>query len=251
MPRAKKKTTGLGQSLIRHRFNRPQGYENTLEARQADPGYDDFAARPPGLESVIERNDLDELMAMADLAGRDFAAERGASQVVIKNEEGGPSARELEQQRLAEEELNRASLKIPRRPPWHADMSVDELERNERAAFLEWRRGLARLEENEKLVITPFEKNLDIWRQLWRVVERSDLVSRDSVVGASPIVVFRQNFGCSDCESGESASEADHYQGWHFAIDLQASSLRRLWVAVVGGVAAKGLGLGHMCKTRC
>ena len=32
------------------------------------------------------------------------------------------------------------------------------------------------LEENEKLVLTPFEKNLDIWRQLWRVLERSDLV---------------------------------------------------------------------------
>ncbi|GAQ93508.1 hypothetical protein KFL_015930010, partial [Klebsormidium nitens] len=195
MPRAKKKTTGLGQSLIRHRFNRPQGYENTLEARQADPGYDDFAgARPPGLESVIERNDLDELMAMADLAGRDFAAERGATQVVIKNEEGGPSARELEQQRLAEEELNRASLKIPRRPPWHAEMPVEELERNERAAFLEWRRGLARLEENEKLVITPFEKNLDIWRQLWRVVERSDLVV--TVVDARNPLFYR----CEDLE---------------------------------------------------
>lgn len=34
-----------------------------------------------------------------------------------------------------------------------------------------------RLEENEKLLLTPFEKNLDIWRQLWRVLERSDLVS--------------------------------------------------------------------------
>ena len=34
-----------------------------------------------------------------------------------------------------------------------------------------------RLEENEKLVLTPFEKNLDIWRQLWQVLERSDLVS--------------------------------------------------------------------------
>lgn len=33
-----------------------------------------------------------------------------------------------------------------------------------------------RLEENDSLVLTPFEKNLDIWRQLWRVVERSDLV---------------------------------------------------------------------------
>uniref|UniRef100_M4ES47 Uncharacterized protein n=1 Tax=Brassica campestris TaxID=3711 RepID=M4ES47_BRACM len=36
---------------------------------------------------------------------------------------------------------------------------------------------MIRLEENEKLVLTPFEKNLDIWRQLWRVLERSDLAS--------------------------------------------------------------------------
>jgi hypothetical protein len=36
---------------------------------------------------------------------------------------------------------------------------------------------LCRLEENDKLVLTPFEKNIDIWRQHWRVLERSDLVS--------------------------------------------------------------------------
>lgn len=39
-----------------------------------------------------------------------------------------------------------------------------------------WQCIFFRLEENEKLVLTPFEKNLDIWRQLWRVVERTDLV---------------------------------------------------------------------------
>ncbi|XP_031109889.1 GTPase LSG1-1-like [Ipomoea triloba] len=33
-----------------------------------------------------------------------------------------------------------------------------------------------RLEENENLVLTPFEKNLDIWRQLLRVVEHCDLL---------------------------------------------------------------------------
>uniref|UniRef100_A0A0E0PRQ6 Uncharacterized protein n=1 Tax=Oryza rufipogon TaxID=4529 RepID=A0A0E0PRQ6_ORYRU len=32
-----------------------------------------------------------------------------------------------------------------------------------------------KLEENDKLVLTPFEKNVDIWRQLWRVLERSVL----------------------------------------------------------------------------
>jgi hypothetical protein len=40
-----------------------------------------------------------------------------------------------------------------------------------------WSNHLCRLEENDKIVLTPFEKNIDIWRQLWRVVERSDLVS--------------------------------------------------------------------------
>ncbi|KAG5578401.1 hypothetical protein H5410_058535 [Solanum commersonii] len=85
----------------------------------------------------------------------------------------GPEER-LKQQKK-EEALHASSLRVPRRPPWNTRMSVEELDINERQAFLAWRRNLARLEENEKLVLTPFEKNLDIWRQLWRVVERSDL----------------------------------------------------------------------------
>ena len=44
--------------------------------------------------------------------------------------------------------------------------------------FLEWRRNLAKLEE-ELLIdrtMTPFEKNLEVWKQLWRVVEKADIV---------------------------------------------------------------------------
>jgi hypothetical protein len=44
-----------------------------------------------------------------------------------------------------------------------------------------------RLEQNEKLVLTPFEKNIEVWRQLWRVVERSDLVVQ-IVDGRNPMV---------------------------------------------------------------
>ena len=32
------------------------------------------------------------------------------------------------------------------------------------------------LQEDHDLLLTPFEKNLQVWRQLWRVIERSDLV---------------------------------------------------------------------------
>lgn len=37
-----------------------------------------------------------------------------------------------------------------------------------------------RLEDEEGLVLTPFEKNLEVWRQLWRVLERSDIVVQAS-----------------------------------------------------------------------
>jgi hypothetical protein len=37
-------------------------------------------------------------------------------------------------------------------------------------------RQLAELEEEEGLFLTPFERNLEVWRQLWRVLERSDIV---------------------------------------------------------------------------
>ena len=47
---------------------------------------------------------------------------------------------------------------------------------NEKEDFLDWRRGMAQIEEDEGVVMTPFEKNLEVWRQLWRVIERSDVV---------------------------------------------------------------------------
>lgn len=31
-------------------------------------------------------------------------------------------------------------------------------------------------EHNVKLAITPFEKNIEVWKQLWRVIEKSDLL---------------------------------------------------------------------------
>lgn len=58
------------------------------------------------------------------------------------------------------------------RPEWDSSTTAEELEQREREAFLTWRRGLARLQEDERLILTPFERNLEFWRQLWRVVER-------------------------------------------------------------------------------
>ena len=54
-------------------------------------------------------------------------------------------------------------------------ISDDDDDRNGDGGNLAWR-GLCglldRLQEEEHIVITPYEKNLEFWRQLWRVIER-------------------------------------------------------------------------------
>ena len=56
-------------------------------------------------------------------------------------------------------------------------MDAHEIQQNENMAFLEWRRDLALVEENNvKLAITPFEKNIEVWKQLWRVIEKSHIL---------------------------------------------------------------------------
>lgn len=44
------------------------------------------------------------------------------------------------------------------------------------------------------LVLTPFERNIQVWRQLWRVVERSDVVVQ--IVDARNPLFYR----CEDLE---------------------------------------------------
>lgn len=44
------------------------------------------------------------------------------------------------------------------------------------------------------MVLTPFERNIEVWRQLWRVVERSDVILQ--IVDARNPLFFR----CKDLE---------------------------------------------------
>uniref|UniRef100_A0A8C3A396 Large subunit GTPase 1 homolog n=1 Tax=Cyclopterus lumpus TaxID=8103 RepID=A0A8C3A396_CYCLU len=91
-------------------------------------------------------------------------------------------------------EDNKHFLRIPRRPHWDEATSSDVLKQTEKDSFLEWRRALAQLEEEQKLILTPFERNLEFWRQLWRVIERSDVVVQ-IVDGRNPLL-----FRCADLE---------------------------------------------------
>ena len=54
---------------------------------------------------------------------------------------------------------------------------------------------LYRLQDRDKFLLTPFERNIEVWRQLWRVLERSHLVVQ-IVDARNPL-----NFRCEDLES--------------------------------------------------
>ena len=193
----------------------------------------------PNLTSVMERNDMDEFFALADLANRDFTTERSKARVlsmpgggnasgvannVAEDAHAAADAAAQAEARADAEALHSDSLKVPRRPPWTKDMSVDQLDRNEKAAFLEWRRALAAVEEDERLTLTPFEKNLEIWRQLWRVCERSDIVVQ--VVDARDPLFYR----CPDLEAY--VTEIDAAKRTLLLLnkaDLLSPELRRAW----------------------
>ncbi|NXA02574.1 LSG1 GTPase, partial [Nesospiza acunhae] len=104
------------------------------------------------------------------------------------------TAQEAQRVRQLQQE-NQEFLRIPRRPHWDRTTSAEDLKQAERESFLEWRRQLAHLEEEKKLILTPFERNLEFWRQLWRVIERSDIVVQ--IVDARNPLLFR----CQDLES--------------------------------------------------
>ena len=55
-------------------------------------------------------------------------------------------------------------------------------------------RYLARLAEGQRLLLTPYERNIQVWRQLWRVIERSHLIVQ--IVDARNPLTFR----CKDLE---------------------------------------------------
>lgn len=98
-------------------------------------------------------------------------------------------------------------LRIPRRPEWNTKMAVAELREKENEAFLTWRRQLAKFEEaNYTISLTPYEKNIEVWKQLWRVVEKSDILVQ--VVDGRDILFFR----CEDLELYVRESKGYHTQ---------------------------------------
>jgi len=147
------------------------------------------------LRSVTQENALDEFLNTAEMADTDFTAEKHQLVKIIKvgNNTVVPQTGLLSPEEVLElrkkHQVFENKLTIPRRPKWNKSQLRIEIDRQENLAFLDWRRELAALTENNDLLLTPFERNLEVWKQLWRVVERCDLVVQ--IVDARAPLFFR------------------------------------------------------------
>jgi len=168
------------------------------------------------MRSVLEVDDLSDFLIQAQLANKDFQSEReqfldidtvareyvpsnhtAAAATVVTTSCGisfydGDKASSSGGGRggSVDENFTFQELSVPRRPAWTPGVTTpEELDRMENETFLEWRRGVARREEQIAAMafakngggvagasVTPYEKNLHVWRQLWRVLERSAVV---------------------------------------------------------------------------
>ncbi|KKY33083.1 putative ribosome biosis gtpase [Diaporthe ampelina] len=194
------KSVGLGNALMHDRFGKGKGKDRrkgtgvTRINHATGEEYitnDREEASWVKMRSVTEQGALDEFLATAELAGTDFTAEKMNNVKIIHTDQKNPYLLSSAEERIASKKHkeNKDKLTVPRRPQWDASTTPEELDALERRSFLDWRRGLAELQENNDLLMTPFERNLEVWRQLWRVIERSDLVVQ--IVDARNPLMFR------------------------------------------------------------
>ncbi|KAL7273775.1 hypothetical protein RUND412_003352 [Rhizina undulata] len=199
LPESKNKV-GLGRALMRSRGggkggNRGRGRGGQGRGRsqgQTEMLYttEKHEADWYKMRSITEQNDLDEFLNTAELADTDFTAEKMNIKIIHKDQVNPYLlTADEEHSAMKKHEANIKQLTVPRRPHWDSTTTAAELERREKDSFLYWRRGLAELQETKDLLMTPFERNLEVWRQLWRVIERSDLVVQ--IVDARNPLMFR------------------------------------------------------------
>ncbi len=165
----KLKDRGFGQALIRQQQTGGSGNKTHINY------YADVEVQKT-LFSNLESSDLAEYMEGLELENKGVDVRRVKSDAdAAFLVEGTTLPKTI--QSITTSQFDYEHIEVPRKPEWNNKMNREEVDFNERNAFLAWRRKLAAMEEanNGKYRITPFEKNLEVWRQLWRVLEKSDI----------------------------------------------------------------------------
>lgn len=249
-----KKSVGLGNALMNDRFGKGKGADRKKTSAITRTNHatgeqylinEKQDAAWVKMRSVTEHGALDEFLATAELAGTDFTVEK-MNVKIIHTDQRNPYLLSAHEERsvLGKRRMHKARLTVPRRPKWDASTTPQELDAMERESFLKWRRGLAELQENNDLLMTPFERNLEVWRQLWRVIERSDLVVQ--IVDARNPLLFRSD----DLESYVKAVDAKKENLLLInKADMMTLRQRRAWASYLkhAGIAYKFFS-AHLAK---
>mmetsp|Transcript_11888 Transcript_11888/g.28463 ORF Transcript_11888/g.28463 Transcript_11888/m.28463 type:complete len:663 (-) Transcript_11888:53-2041(-) len=188
-PKKHERAAGMGRALqkSRGRKHTPSASTGGMAMRQ---GVDSInIEKEDNRASVLQLNDLDDFLIQAEMANRDFASEKerfvvldSTTQAQEYEEEHVQSLSWDDQPKTQARNFAFQELSVPRRPAWDETTTAEELDIREKESFLEWRRAIALKEEeialkgHAALGVTPFEKNLEIWRQLWRVMERCSCI---------------------------------------------------------------------------
>lgn len=183
--------SSLGKSIIKDRksSHKKHGISSKLHTTDLNDGYDWSC-----LQSMTDQNQLDEFLLTAEITGTEFAAEKLSVTFVSPTTTAALNAAQDAAKVAQLREMYEGIVRIPRRPVWDSTTSAEELAQREADSFMDWRRQLAEIQQLEDVTLTPFEKNLEIWRQLWRVIERSDVVVQ-TVDARNPLL-----FRCEDLE---------------------------------------------------
>lgn len=179
----------LGRALIRQKkqligntTSRSQLHTLTVEPKK-DGGM---------LESITEQTNIADFMNRVEMGEHLFEAR---TELLTTDTSVGVLTTEQKTAISRVQMEHSKDLRIPRRPFWDENTSAEELHDAESDSFAKWRLQLSKLSNVNDLTITPYEKNPHVWRQLWRVVERSDVVVQ--IVDARNPLLFR----CTDLEN--------------------------------------------------
>ncbi|EGT34110.1 hypothetical protein CAEBREN_29533 [Caenorhabditis brenneri] len=164
-----KKPTGLNKSLGNSLSN---DREKTRKSHQRAKWDGNDIENPAFMEhevnhyidSVTDETSLEEFLAKAELAGTEFTAEKEQFKIIEKNSAIVVPTRVDYRANLELQKENEHRLRIPRRPAKQLWENMEELTKLENEAFLQW-------------------------RELWRVVEKSDIIVQ--IVDARNPLLFR------------------------------------------------------------
>jgi ribosome biogenesis GTPase A len=70
-----------------------------------------------------------------------------------------------------------SQLDMPKRPPWNKTFTKEQLDRQEQVYFKQFVDNLLEKAATSDRKLSYFDLNLDTWRQLWRVLEMSEIIT--------------------------------------------------------------------------